>query len=853
MSFRDCLDNAERDGDIDPARARKIRDLLDEEIDGARADLGEDAAESEGARRAFQRLEAEAAETARRRRLAMERARDVRRRVLQRRTWDGRADPAAAVPDLIEHFGTSPDSSVWSRYREVLGRAHSTMTDVLFTFERDIASNTRNRAQLDNMIDELYGADTGDVSARQLGEAWKEAAEQLRQRFNAAGGNIAYRDDWALPQAWDPVAVGRAGFAAWRDGVLPHLDRARMTDFMTGRPLSDDRLEGMMRDAYDAIVSDGWSRREADMTQGGSSLATSRTESRFFIFKDGAAYRAVQSSYGNSDAFGAMMEHIDRMSREIAAMEVLGPNPVAMLGYAEKLAMKEAAEGRAQATTPFDQLTAMFGRSSDGPQSRVRSQGRLAKNMLSFHMGAAYSPVDAKLARTVGSVTQLAVASKLGAATLSAISDPVFKKLNRRFNGLPETGAIRGTMRLFSPTNAEDRRLAVRAGLVADGAASVMQGQARYVGEFQAHAWTKRVADITLRLSGLSPLTQFGRWSSGEEWGGYFADFVREGTSLEDLPADFRAMLDRHGLGGDAWDVLRRAKLDEPKPGAAFLRANAIEETDLPGASALARRYLEALNIEMAFETPSASYRGQAFLTGEARPGTFLGTIARSVSMFKSFPFTVFFLSTARLRHSMVAGLGAGRGAGVAASYAGIFASRYLVYLTLAGAVSLQLKEISKGRDPRPMTSGKFWGAAAMQGGGLGIFGDYLFSDLNRYGGGLPQTVAGPMMQTAGEALDLTAGNVAQLAQGEETNAAAEAVRFARRNTPGASIWYLRLATERMLVDELDRLADPDAAARFRRQERRFERDYDQSYWWRPGERLPDRGPDLTNAAAPTE
>lgn len=850
MSFRDCIDNAENDGDMDPERARRIRDLLDEEEAAAADELGPDAAASEGARRAFARLEAEAAESKRRKRLAMARARDVRRRVLQRKTWDGEADPAAAIPDLIEHFGTTPDSSVWSRYREVLGRSHKTMTDLIFKFERDPLSNTRNRAQLDNLVDELFGKDTGDVSARELAQAWTGTAEALRQRFNAAGGNIAKREDWALPQTWDPVAVGRDGYKAWRDTVLPQLDRAKMTDHLTGRPLSDERLEALMRDAHEAIVSDGWSRKEATMAQGGRSLARRRTESRFFVFKDGAGWRAVQSQYGNGDAFGAMMEHIDRMAREISAMEILGPNPNAMIAFARQLAMKEASEGRTTAMTPFDAATSMLGKAPDGAQSRVASQARLGENMLSFHLGGAYNPVDGKLARTVGSVSQLAISAKLGAATLSAISDPVFKKLNRRFNGLPESGAIRGTMRLFNPANAEDRRLAVRAGLVADGAAGVMQGQARYVGEFHAHAWTKRLADITLRASGLSPLTQFGKWSGGQEWQGYFADFVKAGTRFEDLPQDFQAMLNRHGLGGEAWETLRAAELDEPKPGAVFLRPDAIEATGRPGATDLARRYMEALQIEMSFETPSASYRGQAFLTGDAKPGTFLGTIARSVSMFKSFPVTVFFLATARLRHSMVDGIGAGRGAATAASYAGVFATRYMLYLTLAGAVSLQLKEMAKGRDPRPMTSAQFWAAAGMQGGGLGIFGDYLFSDVNRFGGGLPQTVIGPMAATGGEAIDLTVGNALQAAQGEDTNAGAEAVRFARGNLPGASVWYFRVAFERLVLDELDKLADPDAQARFRRQVRRYERDYGQGYWWGPGERSPERAPDLENAVA---
>ena len=37
-------------------------------------------------------------------------------------------------------------------------------------------------------------------------------------------------------------------------------------------------------------------------------------------------------------------------------------------------------------------------------------------------------------------------------------------------------------------------------------------------------------------------------------------------------------------------------------------------------------------------------------------------------------------------------------------------------------------------------------------------------------------------------------------------------INFAARYTPGASIWYGRLALERMVFDQLKLWADPDAA-----------------------------------------
>ena len=56
--------------------------------------------------------------------------------------------------------------------------------------------------------------------------------------------------------------------------------------------------------------------------------------------------------------------------------------------------------------------------------------------------------------------------------------------------------------------------------------------------------------------------------------------------------------------------------------------------------------------------------------------------------------------------------------------------------LMLLGGLAVQLKEIAKGNDPRPMDSAEFWLAAVMQGGGLGIFGDFFSASTSRTGAG---------------------------------------------------------------------------------------------------------------------
>lgn len=74
----------------------------------------------------------------------------------------------------------------------------------------------------------------------------------------------------------------------------------------------------------------------------------------------------------------------------------------------------------------------------------------------------------------------------------------------------------------------------------------------------------------------------------------------------------------------------------------------------------------------------------------------------------------------------------------------GAYFANFIVASTILGGVALQMKDVARGRDPRPINE-KFIIAAMAQGGGWGIFGDFLFSDMNRYGRGGMSTLLGPI------------------------------------------------------------------------------------------------------------
>ena len=80
-----------------------------------------------------------------------------------------------------------------------------------------------------------------------------------------------------------------------------------------------------------------------------------------------------------------------------------------------------------------------------------------------------------------------------------------------------------------------------------------------------------------------------------------------------------------------------------------------------------------------------------------------------------------------------------------------------------------------------------------------------------------------------------------------------ELVRFLMANTPGSSLWYARVALDRILWDQMQKELDPDYRESFRAIERRARREFDQGYWWRPGDLAPEAAPDILNMAGAEE
>lgn len=821
MSIGPCLPDLAASGAISRETAQEMGALFETLQRDYRRQFGDQAAAdmaSEDVVRAMER------ETLRRKRQALLAVRAQQTAMMNMRRYDsgsagdGPINPRSAAA-LFANDGRAPYSNVEARRKAIRGQTHAMIAGILAEHRRTLRGTVRNPAELDLIGRELFGEATGDANARELADAWTRAGEYLRQRFNAAGGAIGKLDRWGLPQAHDARRVRAAGYQAWRDFITPRLDRARMIDERTGKPFSDAALELALRDVFETIRTDGLSKVTPGAA-GSKALANRRAEHRFLHFRDYDGWASYADQYGTGNAFDAMLGHVEAMSRDIALMEVLGPNPAATVRWLKDTMQKQAA---------------VLGDDGSKAIDAARAGTRQIDRLFAEISGTNNVPENRKLALGFSAVRSVQTAAKLGSATLSAVSDVGFQVATRKFNGLPARKVLSGYLKQLNPASAEDRMLAVRSGLIAEEWAAMSSAQSRYLNEELTGEHARRLAEGVLRASGLSAFTQAGRWAFGMEFLGHITH--ERGKAFNALDPAFRRAMERYGFTPADWDRLRATPLETHKGATWILPAN-IED------QGLADRLLEMILTETDYAVPTADLRTRAMINSFAPRGTIIGEIGRSALLFKSFGISV--LLTHGRRAMELQGNWNRMG----------YAVGLTVALTLGGALAIQLKELARGRDPRPMTDREFWGAAMLQGGGFGIFGDFLTATENRFGGGLASTFAGPLVQSASNVgflgNDLAGSVTGRTAKDRDRSAHAarrDFLTLLRQEVPGSSLWYVRAIYERGVVDTIETMIDADYTKHRRRLTKRAE-EQGTDFWFAPGERVPARAPDLANAFA---
>ena len=681
------------------------------------------------------------------------------------------------------------------------------------------------------IVREMLGEATGDGSSAVYGKALRSTFDLLHKRYKAAGGVIGKIDNW-FPQIHARDLIKNSTFDEWYGYLRPRVDMSRMFDLDNGLPLDEGALKAIAKDEYENVITNGRHdmmkrAEEGEQTFGfGGDISQQRMSSRFWFFKDADSFLQYNNKFGSGDEglYDSILMTVKGFSRDIGTLETLGAKPDALSRHLDLQIAARGQHKRGLANGAYQVLTG-------------RIDGYADENWWTT---------------TLGNTQNVMRSAMLGGAAISAISDAAFTAATAKLNGMSATKTLGRYYGTLNPASSTHRRIASQQGYVVENAFGGALADARLFGDSLTGTGkfgklTNALSEFTMRASGLQQMTKGAADSLSMEFESNLANGAIQNTAFKNLNPKFRDALESHGIKQKDWELLKKVKPIERADNAFFLGSQEVvlsKAADSRTLMDLANK-IDDMSINMRMiGTNEPTLRTRAITTGaftgaDVRKGRALRALFSSAFMFKGF--TVSVMSN----HVLPAFRSAKKG-----QYGHL--ATIAVGTTIMGMLAMQLKEVTKGKDTKDMSDPKVWGAAMMQGGGLGLFGDFLFSDYSRFGRDpISEFVLGPVGGLLNDTGRVFLGNFQRAIEEPEKfqdRFLKDTFNLVKRNTPAVNLWYSRLVLERLLLDEIERFVDPKFDKRTKAIENRMTKQTGQKYWWRKGESAPKRAPQQAEA-----
>lgn len=708
---------------------------------------------------------------------------------------------------------------------------------------------------------------TGNQGAAEIAGIFARYMEQARQQLNAAGADIGKLDGWT-PQNHDPYKLlkgGAEGRQEWVDFVFERLDLERTFD---GIGLVDEaRAKEILGRVFDNLTLG----KEPHMPGTGESaggggprnLTRKLEQQRVLHFRDADAALKYHDRYGRGNIFDAMLRHLEMDARALSLLERMGPDPQDMLS---RLLKREQIAVHENPDLPLKEKQRQLRQLSSAFSPGIMAQGRAAA-WLAELTGETNIPTRPTFARVMSTLRATQSLAKLGAASLSAVADVFVKAASMRVNGETWPGALTRSLGQYFAGYGHGRREAAR-----QCGAFLDQIRGDIAARWDDNAGTPglmaSLQDRLFRWSGLNWMTERGK-AGYTLWLSEHLGEVGE-RAFDQLDGPRRAMLEYHGIDAARWDAMRKMVKQGPDGKRYFFPDEAASLTDAdlspllpeslrknpPGKKGSRKRAqweaarageLERLRRNLRFDSMAmlADETGFAIIEPDdatraimrqgQRPGTVPGEVWRAIMQFKSFPIAYMqrVLGGRRwVRGDRQQGMRFGFNIGAAADaltrdMGGLFG--FVLSSVAFGYAAMTLKDISKGRTPRSLAEKETWMAALVQSGGAGIFGDFLFGSVNRFGNSFAETAVGPLGGALGEVVKVSG----ELVRGDFANGAEDTLRLAMSNMPFVNLWYTRAALDWALLYHFREMLSPGT---LRRTERKMKKEFGQTFILPPSE-----------------
>ena len=668
------------------------------------------------------------------------------------------------------------------------------------------------------VIRELWNITTGgkagkNAHARRVAEIVNEAQERARTMQNAAGAWIGKLEHYVTRQSHDMDLVRGNGtpeaFAKWRDFILPRLDERTFDSLDELTPAAVDDFLLRTWNAIASGVHDTARGRVAwgdvGAGTGPGNLAKRASAERKLLFRDADAWADYNQTFGRGTLMDAVRGGLENGAKNTALMRTWGPNPEAM-----HETVTAAAEARARDRSDFKAVDALKTKTNERYFSILTGASGVDANMRAPMTGLTYGQITA-------GAQALQTLSKLGGVVLASIPDFAVNASVLRHNGVGLFESYFNQITSLLPKGAARREVGDLAAAGIDGFLGNVAS--RFSGQDAVRGTSARLVDLFHKLNLLEWWTQSLKRGVGTMLAHNLGRLADRG--FDALPERLRTTLGRYDITAADWDAAR-VSAAKAGDGRVYLLAAHLDD---PALRSKFHTYTTG-QVRDAMTEPTLFARNAQ--TWGTQAGTPEGMAARLIMQFKTYPIT--FMNRAYNREIKNAGNGM--------DVAGI--AHLVVATSLLGYVSMELKNLARGRDPKTANAdgfsdyAKLVSQAIVQGGGLGFYGDFLFGEAHRGSGGPVSNMFGPTIGTLDGFFGLLqTATGAGLRQDEKNQRELlpDAIRFAQANTPFVNLLYARWGLDQLIWYRLQEAANPGYLARY---EDRMRREHDTTFMLSP-------------------
>ena len=669
--------------------------------------------------------------------------------------------------------------------------------------------------------------------------------KEMNAKLRKFGAHINDEQNYTGPQTHNSDIMRRAGVPAGITNFLfgkenkhaafdvwyQHVSTLNIDWVKTVAGTAESERQSMLRDFFESVYSGVHGgpveRTEpGTFTSAGGSLLEKIDSQRLLWFKDAKSQWEYNQRWGTRDFNAGILQEIQSAHRQMTMLQHLGASPQNVFKNIVNRA-RESARKMPDSQTQVRSLEA------------DRVQG--SYDLLSGKAGTTRNPWRSLF---FSSVKDWVTASKGGSVLFSMTGDPALMNSEMALQGFSAVDRLSAPLHLGLLKTPEGKEFLQNAGFLAHAHSG--QAAERWSNDVHPERRTAKLAEWVFKWGGVTGVTDKERalmtLMTGHKLG------QEAGLSFEAMNSRTRGMLEHYQFTPAEWDAIRSTKytVGDDLPVISPDRMNSLPDgvvdallkaentTATPGGRERKRLDLEAklgayIQDRVLTGVPMPGLREREFMTGHATPrGEWSRELRDLFFIFKGFPITV------AMRNKEAFGI-------LAQSEGRFSAFRHvasLVAQTAAmGYVGLTARELLQGKEPRKLVQDgqlnwKLFLESAGRGGGLGIYGDYLFNEYDSRNRGFLKSVAGPALGQV-ENIATMFTKARQSIYDENGNRISEslghdAVRFAEGNAPLLNLFYTKVFLDQFILWHLKEGLSQGVL----RRRQKFDRDQNWQEWW---------------------